>query len=151
MFLSYAKGARTWERHVDINYQDVPVSPYCSLPENIDQWFKAFNKSAEMCGGSSDARRVISRKETEYLDALVRGAYAKTDIKSGTILNNDNFDELFYMAVPLQKGQISVREVITGIEITRNLKMNQPLMIDDISGPYATNSELRKSIINRGL
>ena len=55
------------------------------------------------------------------------------------------------MAVPLQKGQISVREVITGIEITRNLKMNQPLMIDDISGPYSTNSELRKSIINRGL
>ena len=55
------------------------------------------------------------------------------------------------MAVPLQKGQISVREVITGIEITSNLKMNQPLMIDDISGPYATNSELRKSITNRGL
>jgi N-acetylneuraminate synthase len=104
-----------------------------------------------MCGGSSDSRRVISRKEIEYLDALVRGAYAKIDIKAGTILNNDNFDELFYMAVPLQKGQISVREVITGIEITRNLKMNQPLMIDDISGPYATNSELRKSIINRGL
>ena len=151
MFLSYAKGARTWERHVDINYQDVPVSPYCSLPENIDRWFKAFNKSVEMCGGSSDSRRVISRKEIEYLDALVRGAYAKTDIKAGTILNKENFDELFYMAVPLQKGQISVREVITGIEITRNLKMNQPLMIDDISGPYATNSELRESIINRGL
>jgi N-acetylneuraminate synthase len=150
MFLSYAKGARTWERHVDINYQDVPVSPYCSLPENIDKWFKAFNKSVEMCGGSSDSRRVISRKEIEYLDALVRGAYAKTDIKSGTILNNDNFDELFYMAVPLQKGQISVREVINGIQITKDLKQNEPLMISSISGPYFENENLKSLILKRG-
>ena len=30
-----------------------------------------------MCGGNSQSRRVISRGETEYLDQLVRGAYAK--------------------------------------------------------------------------
>jgi N-acetylneuraminate synthase len=103
-----------------------------------------------MCGGSSDSRRVISRKEIEYLDALVRGAYAKTDIKSGTILNNDNFDELFYMAVPLQKGQISVREVINGIQITKDLKQNEPLMINSISGPYFENQNLKSLIMKRG-
>ena len=79
MLISYGKGARTWERHVDINYEGVPVSSYCSLPEHCDAWFKAFHKAKEMCGGQSNSRRVISKKEIEYLDALVRGAYAKKE------------------------------------------------------------------------
>ncbi len=28
MLMSYALGARTWERHIDINYNDVGVSKY---------------------------------------------------------------------------------------------------------------------------
>ena len=76
MLISYGKGARTWERHIDIDYEGVPVSSYCSLPEQCDTWFKAFHKAREMCGGVGKSRRIISRKETEYLDALVRGAYA---------------------------------------------------------------------------
>ena len=53
MHIAYAKGARTFERHIDIDYQGVPVSPYCSLPEQVDTWFKAFKKAKEMCGGVS--------------------------------------------------------------------------------------------------
>ena len=33
MLISYGKGARTWERHIDIQHEGVPVSNYCSLPE----------------------------------------------------------------------------------------------------------------------
>ena len=80
MLMSYAKGARTWERHIDINYQNVPVAAYCSLPNQIDTWFKAFHKAIEMCGGSSDTRRNIPVKERKYLDELVRGVFAKKDI-----------------------------------------------------------------------
>jgi N-acetylneuraminate synthase len=87
MLISYGKGVRTWERHIDINYQDVPVSSYCSLPEQCDAWFKAFHKAKEMCGGNATSRRVISRKETEYLDALVRGAYAKYDLPEGYVFS----------------------------------------------------------------
>ena len=32
MLIAYAKGARTFERHIDIEADGVPVSPYCSLP-----------------------------------------------------------------------------------------------------------------------
>lgn len=62
MHISYALGARTWERHVDIDFQGVPVSNYCSLPHQIDEWFKAFNKSKEMLGNSSDQRRIIPKR-----------------------------------------------------------------------------------------
>ena len=62
ILISYGKGARTWERHIDIDYEGIPVSKYCSLPEQCDTWFKSFHKAVEMCGGYSDSRRVITKK-----------------------------------------------------------------------------------------
>ncbi len=45
MLIAYAKGARTFERHVDIQTEGMTVSPYCSLPEQVDTWFKAFQRA----------------------------------------------------------------------------------------------------------
>jgi N-acetylneuraminate synthase len=151
MYLSYAKGARTWERHIDIDYQGVPVSPYCSKPENIDQWFKAFHDANKICGDSSTKRRVLSSEEVEYLDALVRGVYARNDLLKGYVFQKDSFEKNFYMAVPLQKGQLSAREVLNGEVLVRDMKANAPLMIHDINGPFAESSTLRKQLENRGL
>ena len=50
MLISYGKGARTWERHIDIEQDGIPVSPYCSLPHQCDTWYKAFHQVAEICG-----------------------------------------------------------------------------------------------------
>ena len=49
-----------------------------------------------MCGGSSDQKRIVSKKETEYLDALLRGVYVRKKIKQGLKITNENFDEYFY-------------------------------------------------------
>jgi len=151
MLLSYGKGARTWERHVDINYEGVPVSNYCSLPEQCDQWFKAFHKAKEMCGGNSTSRRVITRSETEYLDALVRGAYAKKDLPEGYVFTKEGFLKDFYLSIPLRKGQLSCREIINGETLIKPIKADNPLTINDINGPYNENESLRNLILNRGL
>ena len=151
MHISYGKGARTWERHVDIDFNDVPVSEYCSLPENIDTWFKAFHKSREMSGGSSTSRRVLPKREIEYLDALVRGVYARREIQEGYIFSKESFDEDFYLAIPLQKGQLSCREIMNGEKVTSALTRNQALTINHIDGPYNANENLRSLILNRGL
>jgi N-acetylneuraminate synthase len=151
MAISYAKGARTWERHIDIDSEGVPVSPYCSLPEQVDQWFKTFHKSVEMSGNSSTARRVVSKEEILYLDALVRGIYAKTDLPVGFKVDHANFSEFFHLAVPLRKGQLSSREVLNGLTLTNGVKANAPLTIDDVDGPYKLNPELRAVIENRGV
>src|ERR1039457_1953537 len=42
MLIAYAKGARMFERHIDIQADGVKVSPYCTLPQQADEWFKAF-------------------------------------------------------------------------------------------------------------
>jgi N-acetylneuraminate synthase len=104
-----------------------------------------------MCGGVSDSRRVISRKEIEYLDALVRGAYAKRDIEPGYVFSKENFEKDFYLAIPLLKGQLSCREVMNGEKLINGILANAPLTINDIDGPYNENLELKNLILNRGL
>lgn len=151
MMISYGKGARTWERHIDIDYEDVPVSSYCSKPEQCDTWFKAFHKASEMCGGRSHSKRKISKKETEYLDALVRGAYARKDLEPGYIFTKESFERDFYLAIPLRKGQLSCREVMNGECLSQGIKANEPLLINHLSGPYSTNETLKGFILNRGL
>jgi len=151
MLISYGKGVRTWERHIDIDYEGVPVSPYCTLPHQADEWFKTFHKAKEMCGGSSDSRRVISRKETEYLDRLVRGAYAKCDLEPGYVLTKESFERDFYLAIPLIKGQLSCREVMTGERLTKSIGAHEALTIEHIDGPYAENLALKQLILSRGL
>ena len=147
MLISYAKGARTWERHIDINSDGVKVSPYCSLPHQVDEWFKAFHKAKEMCGAPGTQKRMPPKKEIEYLDALVRGVYAKEDLPEGHKLTDDDV----YLAIPLQKGQLSCRELMRGEMLLSPIKKDQAIKIDDIESPYSQIPSLRKTIYNRGL
>jgi sialic acid synthase SpsE len=149
--MAYAKGARLFERHIDINYENVPVSPYCSLPEQADAWFKAYKKAMEMCGHSGTQKRISPEKETKYLDALVRGIYVKRDLPAGYRLTHQNMDSDIYAAVPLLQGQISCRELMSGEVLLKEVKKDAPLMIDDIDCEYAKNPELRKLIYSRGV
>jgi sialic acid synthase SpsE len=151
MYLSYAKGARTWERHIDIDEGDVSVSNYCSLPHQVDTWFKAYKKAQEMSGGPGSQKRIIPKKEVEYLNALVRGVYANRDLPAGYEFSKESFQSDVRLAVPLQKGQLSTREVLNGTALVRSISKNEPLMIDDVDSPYATNEKLKNIIMNRGL
>jgi len=145
--MAYAKGARTFERHIDIDADGIAVSPYCSTPEQCDTWFKAFKKAKEMCGSSGESKRVPPRAEVEYLDALVRGVYLKHDVNVGHRIT----DQDVYLAIPLLKGQLSYRELVSGDLIIRDIKAHDPLTIDDIDNPYSRTPSLRTQIENRGL
>lgn len=151
ILMSYAKGARTWERHIDIDHENVPVSSYCSLPKNTDVWFKAFHKAKEMSGNYYNERRNIKKSEIQYLDKLVRGVYAKKNLNEGHQIQSDTFEDDFYLAVPLQKGQLSCRELLNGEKLKKNITKDSKLMIDDITGPYSDNDELKSIIKNRGI
>jgi sialic acid synthase SpsE len=147
IMIAYAKGARTFERHIDIDSDGVKVSPYCTLPEQCDTWFQAFHKVKAMCGAPGDQKRMPQNREIAYLDALVRGVYARTDLPAGHKLTEEDI----YLAVPLQKGQISCRELIAGETLIHPLKEHQPVMLDTFDSPYAKNAMLREKIANRGL
>ena len=148
IIIAYAKGARTFERHIDIDTPDHPVSPVLlHARTGARSWFEAFHKAKEMCGGSAEERRRLRAKEVAYLDALVRGVYAKRDLPAGHALTDDDY----YLAIPLQKGQISCRELISGDVLTAPVKADQPLTIDMFDNPYSRVEDLRRVIMERGL
>lgn len=151
IMMAYAKGARTFERHIDIEDGGIAVSSYCTLPEQADRWFKAFNKAKEMCGAPGTTKRIPPEREIKYLDVLVRGVYAKRDIPKGYVIKNESFADDFYMAIPLLKGQLSCREVKNGEVFVEGMKANAPVKIDVIDSPYARIDSLRKLIYERGL
>jgi N-acetylneuraminate synthase len=147
MLIAYAKGARTFERHVDIQTEGMIVSPYCSVPEQIDTWFKAFHRAKRMCGAPGTQKRLPPQKEIAYLDSLVRGVYAKRDLPMGHVLQDTDV----YLAIPLQQGQISCRELMRGEVILKAVPKDQPIMIDAIDSPYANIPSLTELIYHRGL
>lgn len=151
MLIAYAKGARTFERHVDTPMEGYDMQIYNSTSEQIDIWFKAYHKAIEMCGGSPEQKRRNSEREIKYLDALVRGIYAKKDIPKGYVVKNEEFEEFFYLAVPLHKGQLSVREIKNGEVFTHTVKKNEKILIDHIDSPYAKVESLKKIIYDRGI
>lgn len=147
IMIAYAKGARTFERHIDIDMDGVPISPYCSRPEQISQWFQAFKKAKEMCGSPGTQKRNPPEREVKYLDSLVRGIYAARDLPAGQVLAGGDM----YFSVPLQKGQISCRELITEDHLVKPVGKDEPITIDHLDNVYSTTPELRAMIENRGL
>ena len=147
MMIAYAKGARTFERHIDIETEDHPISPYCSTPEQIGRWFQAFKKAKEMCGQPSSAKALPKKKEVEYLDALVRGVYARRDLLAGHALTEEDF----YLAIPLLKGQLSCRELLNDQVLAKDWPKDAPLMVDMVDSLYNRDEGLRAMIYARGL
>ncbi len=148
--IAYAKGARTFERHIDINSDGFEVAKYSSLPGQLDTWFKAFHKAVEFCGTARNGRKLPLAKETAYLDTYIRGVYARHDLQPGQILREEDI----YMAIPLQKGQISCRELMLGQyghKIVKAVKADAPVSIDDVDTPYSSDDSLRQLIYQRGL
>lgn len=151
MYMAVAKGVRLFERHIDIDNDGQKISPYSYTPLQIDSWFKAFNKAKEICGGSGLERKTPMKKETDFLDNYIRGVYLKKDLAEGHTVSHGKLNEDFYLAYPLQKGQLSCRELMNGEKLLREVKKDQPLKIDDIDGPYSQFEELKKLIYDRGI
>lgn len=147
MLIAYAKGARTFERHIDLNNDDRPISPYCSTPEQIAEWFQAFHKAREMCGAPGTEKAPSSQKEIDYLTSLVRGVYASRDLTAGHTLTPDDY----YLAIPLQKGQLSCRELLNNQVLAKNIKADAPLMVDSVESLYNHDKSLRIKLLARGL
>lgn len=128
ILIAYGKGARTFERHVDIEADGIPVSKYCSLPHQIDEWFKAYLKAKEMCGKETSGERIFSIKEQEYIKSVSRGIYALRDLPKGYIIHTDGLGKDFYFAVPLLENQYSSHDIDERITLSTPVKKDNPIL-----------------------
>jgi N-acetylneuraminate synthase len=67
------------------------------------------------------------------------------------VLNNESILQDLYLAIPLQKGQISCRELMSGETLQRPVLKDQPVTIDAIDSAYAYTETLKTIIAERGL
>jgi len=96
---------------------------------------------------SATERRQCSSREVSYLDSLVRGVYAKRDLPVGHVLTEEDF----YLAIPLQKGQLSCRELIGGDVLVSPVRQDEPITIEAFDNPYSRPGFLHQMITTRGI
>lgn len=130
---AYTKGARTFERHVDIDLGDKTVSKYCIVPEQADQWFKAHHAVVKMISGSSTEVRDKTEIEKGYLSSVNRGVYALRDLPKGYAFDHKGLGKDFYLAIPLQGGQIPSRDINTEMTLTKDVKKDSLIATSDVT------------------
>lgn len=133
IMMAYAKGAILFERHIDINENNIPVSPYCSTPEDVDKWIKAYKRAVVKCGSNPSYRRFISNNEYTYIKDLKRGCWLKRDLMAGSIIQKGDV----YFAIPLQEDQLTGKEFRYGMALARDMKADQPLTDRDVKGMFS--------------
>ena len=119
--VAYAQGARLFERHVGIENDQYKLNAYSSTPEQINRWISAYHEIVEACGG--EERPPAAAREVESLRSLMRGVYAKKDLKKGDPVR---FEDIFF-AMPLQKKQLGSGEWKDGLIAEQDYAQNNPL------------------------
>ena len=79
------------------------------------------------------------------------GVYAKRNLPAGYVVDREKMWEDFYLAIPLQKGQLSCREMMNGEQLVQDIVADAPLMVDALDSPYSRVSSLKDQIYSRGL
>ncbi len=57
----------------------------------------------------------------------------------------------YYLAIPLKKGQLSCRELLNDLNLSKDCAQDAPLMIDLVDSLYSRDAGLRSMIYKRGL
>jgi len=137
--LAIAKGAQLLERHVGVPTDDITLNLYSMNPEQVEEWVKGIEDARAILG---DGNKTITKNEADSLLKLKRGVFAKSSIKKGEKLTNDNC----YFAFPCEEGQLTSGEIgklRAEYTATKNYKQDEPLYETTEEDSY---HEIRKII-----
>ena len=119
--IAYTLGARIFERHIGLNTDRYQLNTYSSTPSNLNKWFESYHTTKELLGGNY--RKPSSPTETNALNALKRGVYAKHDIPPNhPITSND-----VYFCMPLQPNQLSTDNWQNNLKSNTLILANKPV------------------------
>ena len=141
--LAYSLGARIFERHVGIPTNSIKLNQYSSTPDEIDKWIKTWKRVVELTG--QPLRKNLLKEETDSIDLLKRGVFAKNKIKSSTKISQDDI----YFAFPYREGQLTSGSWKDGIVLEKNINKDCPIYIEDIKIPKDKNELVIKKAIHK--
>lgn len=124
--MAVAKGAQMFERHVGLPTDEIKLNKYSMDPEQTERWVEALVRAKTICTlKSNDESKYISQEEVKSLQTLMRGVYAKTEIKEGEHLSLANV----YFAIPFkpENKQMSSSEFSEDVIASRDYSVNEPV------------------------
>jgi len=119
--VAYAKGATIFERHVGMQTKKHKLNAYSSNPAQVAKWVEAYKETAALCGG--DHKSPATPEEIASLRSLMRGVFAKKEIKKGQKITRDKV----FFAMPLHEGQLVSGDWFNGAKADKNYKPNAPV------------------------
>jgi len=119
--IACAKGARIFERHVGMETKKHKLNKYSSKPEQIAKWIDNYKETVASCGG--EHRSPAAPEEIASLRSLMRGVFAKQEIKKGKKISRDKV----FFAMPLHDGQLVSGDWYDGIKADKNYAPNMPV------------------------
>jgi len=123
--MAVAKGAKILERHVGLPTETIKLNAYSMNPAQAEKWVAAIMQAKTMCGLKRDGQKYISQAEIDSLRSLMRGVYAKRDIKEGEILKAEDV----FFAMPCGDKQMNSGEFKDGkMTASRDYKANQEIL-----------------------
>ena len=125
VMVAIAKGARLFEKHVNVEAEGIKLNAYSARPHQITLWLNAAKRAWQMCG-VSEHRNDFSDAEMSSLKGLRRAAFATRKITAGrNILPSDVF-----FAIPSQADQLTATDFSKYTEFTAltDIEERQPLM-----------------------
>ena len=142
VMVAIGQGAEMYERHVGLNTDKYTLNAYSSTPEQVDLWIAASRKAIALNGIKE--RPAPQSVETESIDSLRRGVFAKTPIKKGTKLSR----ELVYFAMPYTDGQLSSGHWNEAIVAQASFKADIALLESALEIPKVTDAQVIKSAVH---
>lgn len=123
--MAVAKGAKILERHVGLPTETIKLNAYSMNPAQAEKWVAAIMQAKTMCSLKRDGQKYISQAEIDSLRSLMRGVYAKRDIKEGEILKAEDV----FFAMPCGDKQMNSGEFKDGkMTASRDYKANQEIL-----------------------
>ena len=127
--LALCKGAQLFERHVGLPTDEIKLNAYSSTPEQVDAWISAWEKAHALLG--SYERQPATQEETDSIDSLQRGIFARQPIEADTELTRD----MVYFAMPYVPGTLTSGDWKPGIRVSAAIESDRPIARVDADVP----------------
>ncbi len=140
--MAVAYGAKLFERHVGVETDQIKLNAYSSTPEQVASWLAAHRRARTLSGPA--IRPPASKEETDSIDGLRRGVYARKAIRPGANLDRRSI----FFAMPYVEGQLESGRWREGIIARETIAADAPVPSSAIEIPHDSDVQIIKTAIH---
>ena len=138
-----SSGAELLERHICLPEEDKPQNAYSSTQIELQAWLDSIGMTFQILGNSELEER---NDEVKSIKSLSRGAYAREEIKKGSIIESS---KIFYAFPLLNDNQHTSSSISFPSTALKDIKKNESLIESiNIKSPQINPNSFLKTAIH---